>query len=385
MGLLMRTRLLWLLLAFITGCSPLRLQVAPRVRAEDWPMQGGDIGRTNVAHEVLSPPLAVAWEFDAAAGFGSAPAVTAESVAFIGTLKGELEAVRLATGKGIGGKDFGSAVTGTAALDNAMIYVPLAHDEETLIGYDLESAAPRWRARAGGIETSPLLLEGNLYVTTLEGMLRCINHRDGTILWSYELPRNVRTPIIRSSPASDGTLIFFGSDNGDLSAVGATDGVLRWTAHVGSSILGTPSVRDGIVYAGSLDSTMYAFRASDGELCWKQRLAGRIYGSQAVDSAHVYVGTAARTISCLDALTGTLRWTTPTDGVVNTAPLVSGRILYAGSLGKTLYALDTENGAVVWRFATQGRIKATPVIAQHLLLVFAEDKLVIALKEKETP
>jgi outer membrane protein assembly factor BamB len=383
MGLLMRAPIIAILLALLGGCSPLRLQVAPRVRPQDWSMQGGDLGRTNVARESLAPPLTVAWTFEAAAGFGASPAVTAESVAFIGTLKGEVEAVRLSNGRGIGGKDFGSAVTGTPALDNDMVYVPLAHDEESLIGYDYQLAVPRWRARAGGIETSPLLLGRSMYVTTLEGKLHCIDRSDGTILWSYELPRNLRTSVIRSSPASDSALIFFGSDNGDLSAVSAADGKLRWSARAGASILGTPSVRDGYVYAGSLDSTMYAFRASDGQLRWKRRLAGRIYGAQAVDGTHVYVGTAARTISCLDAATGAVRWTTPTDGVMNAAPLVSGRTLYAGSLGKTLYALDTESGAVLWQFATEGRIKTTPVIAQHLLLIFVEDRMVLALKQEE--
>lgn len=374
-----------LMVLLLSGCTVLKLQNAPHTHPADWMMFGGDIGRTNIAKEVIAPPLTVEWEYDASAGFSPYSVVAVDSIVFVGNLKGEVHAVKVSNGKGLGDKDFGSAIVGTPVIDDEMMYMVLAHDDESLQSYDLLKGVLQWRARLGDIETSPLLLDRRLYVTTLDGKLHCIDKRDGSIVWTYELPATVRTPIIHSSPSSDGDVIVFGSDNGRLYAVGVNDGTLRWTALTRASILATPSISNRMVFVGSLDSTMYAFHIATGELQWQRHLDARIFASQAVDQQSVYVGTVGRTVYCLDITTGNIVWKTSTNGAINSAPLVSGHNVYIGSIDKQLYALNRETGEIVWQYAANGRIKTMPVIAQQRLILLVEDRSVLGLKHKDIP
>jgi outer membrane protein assembly factor BamB len=374
-----------IIVLLIAGCAILKLPSAPRVQSRDWNMYGGEIGRTNVAKEILIPPLTVAWEYDASAGFSPYSAAAVDTFLFVGNLKGEVQVIKIKNGKGAGDRDFGSAILGTPVIDDEMMYVVLAHDEESMQAYNLQSAVLQWRAHVGDVETSPLLLNRKLYVTTLEGKLHCIDKSYGTLVWTYELPRNVRTPIIRSSPSSDGNIIVFGSDHGNVYAVGASDGMLRWTARTRASIVATPSVSNGTVFVGSLDSTMYALDIATGAIRWTQPLGARIFASQAVDQQHVYVGTVGRTMYCLDAATGKIIWNMPTNGIINSAPLISGNIVYVGCADKNLYAFNKETGEAVWQYTAEGRIKTMPIIISDRLILLTEDRSVIGMKQKVTP
>lgn len=360
------------------GCSYIRLQQSLSSRPTDWVMYGGNAGRLNLAHEVLQPPLSMAWEYDASAGFGPSSAVAADSFLFVGNLQGEVHAVRISDGKGAGVFDFGSAIVGTPVLDRDLLYVVLAHDEESVIAYNLRFASIKWKAKIGDVESSPLILDKRLYVTTLTGKLVCLEKNDGMIAWTYELPSHVRTRIIHSSPASDSTLIVFGCDNGSVYAVGANDGKLRWSINTRKSVVASPSISRGKVFIGSLDSTLYALDVSTGKQLWAQPLGAKIYSSQAVDHNRVYVGTVGRTIYCLDAENGTIIWKVNTNGVINSPPLISGNVVYVGCIDKVLYALQGETGDVLWQFRTEGRIKTMPIISKNYLFVLAEDRSVIA-------
>src|SRR6266850_5770837 len=93
MGLLKKSAGILLLICFLGGCSYLRLQQAPVPSRGDWTMYGGGIGRTNVAHSSVDPPLAPLWEYDASAGFGPFSGAIAGNNLFVGNLSGEVHVV----------------------------------------------------------------------------------------------------------------------------------------------------------------------------------------------------------------------------------------------------------------------------------------------------
>jgi len=374
-----------LLICLLGGCSYLRLQQIPVPSREDWTMYGGGIGRTNVAHSSVDPPLARLWEYDASAGFSPYSGAIMGNYLFVGNLSGEVHVIDIPTGRGMGKYDFGTAIVGTPVVDRGLMYLALSRTEESLVAYNLVTAKIEWRAKLGDIETSPLLMNGRLYATSLEGSLICADSRNGEIIWRFTLPINLRTRTVRSSPASDGVVVVFGCDDGDVYAVGIDDGKLRWTAKTGGSVLASPSVTLGKVFVGSLDNTFYAFDAGSGKLVWKQALDAKIYSSQAVNDHAVFVGTSGRTVFSLDAQTGRVLWRTTTNSVVNAPPLVSGSAVYIGSLDKTLYAFDTASGEILWQYKSEGRIKTMPVAAGRYLFLFAEDRSVMAFKHSSSP
>jgi outer membrane protein assembly factor BamB len=369
-----------LVVGVYAGCSPIRLQRALNVNATDWTMYGGSIGRTNSTSELIQPPLERIWEYDASAGFSPYSVAVADSLLIVANLQGEVHAVRASNGKRVGTHNFGTAIYGTPVIERTRMYVALSQEDESLVSYSLLNGKVEWSVKVGDIETAPLLLERNLFVTTIKGELVCVDKQSGDIVWTFQVPARSRTRIVHSSPASDGSVVVFGCDNGELYAVEAKNGTLKWTARTGASIVATPSIESGRVYVGSLDDSFYAFDLETGRSLWNTPLGGKIYGSQAVSTTSVYVGTAGRALFCLDASTGNIVWRASSKGPFSAAPLLAGNVLYAGCIDRTLYAFDAETGELLWQYSTPGRVKSMPIARDGMLFVLSEDRSVIAFK-----
>lgn len=385
MGFLMRPRLpdilVLLLCAGAAGCTPFNLRESVRLGDGDWTMYGGNPGRTNATSESLVPPLAVRWEYDASAGFSSFSASAAESLVFVGTLRGEVHAVRLRTGEGAGARDFGSAVVGTPVVGRQGLFVALSGDENSLAAYDLANGVMKWEAKLGDIESSPLLAGEKLYVASLGGTISCLDASTGSVLWTHALPAARRSSAVRSSPAIDGETLVVGCDDGMLYALSAADGTRRWSAKTGASIAGTPSISTGRVFVGSLDENLYAFDARDGALLWKRPLGAKIYASPAVDAHRVCIGTSDGSFAALHPETGEILWQASLNGVVSAAALIAGSVVYVPCLDKTLTAFDASTGERLWQYSAPGRIKSSPVLVRGFLVILTEDRSVIGLSE----
>ncbi|MBI3195597.1 MAG: PQQ-binding-like beta-propeller repeat protein [Ignavibacteriae bacterium] len=348
----------------------------------NWIQYGGTKERTNVSPFSLKPPFEVAWMYDAAAGFSEYSVSTADSFVFFGTLQGELHVIHLRTGKSVGSVDFDKALIGTPIVDENLMYVAIANTEEGLQAYDLARGKIVWKAKLGGIETSPLLINNKLYVTTLNGYAYCIEKNSGIVVWKFLLPLFERSAFIHSSPASDGNVLVFGCDDGSVFCLSLVDGKLLWRTETGKSIFSSPSISDGKVYVGSQDEYIYALNINDGTIAWKQNIGSKIFSSQAVDEKNVFVGTSGGEIVCLEKTSGKIIWKYIAQSAVSSAPLVSGDVVYVGSLDKNLYAFDAMNGSLLWNYTADARIKSMPVVFGNYLILLLDNRRVVALRSE---
>jgi outer membrane protein assembly factor BamB len=365
------------LLSFlIAGCGTLRLQHSIRVQEDDWTEFGGDAGHTNQSSAVLSPPLEVAWEYDASAGFGSGSPVAADSFVFVGTLSGEIHVVNVETGHRIGVLTVESAVAGAPLIDGIALIAGSATGERTLVSYDYRDGVVRWSRELGGIESSPLRFGYRLFVTTLDGILYCLDKTSGAEIWRFETKHS-----IHSSPATDGKTVVFGCDDGHLYALDLERGKVEWKFKTGRSVYATPSVFHGHVYFGSMDNTFYSLNLKDGKLAWEYRAGGKIYDTPTFSEDLVIFGATDGTLYALRWHDGSVAWRFSATSIINSSPVVSGSCVYFGSLDKKLYALDTFTGALKWEYDLKGRIKTSPIIWRNRLIVAAEDRSVFAFKQ----
>jgi len=348
-------------------------------RPDDWIMYGGETGRANQSHSVVSPPLKPVWEYDAISGISGTPLVK-DSVIIVGTLKGELHVIRLSDGEGYGFASLGSAVVGTPVLLGNYAYVASAQGKETLTCLFLRDGKREWGSQLGPIETSPLLIGEFLYVTTLDGTLISVKKADGTEFWKFETDVKDQRKPIRSSPASDGEVIVFGSDDGAIYAVDRLTGRLRWKYQTGASVFASPILIEGMCIVGSLDSVLYAVDARTGSLRWKYNTGSRIYAPASAAQNLAYIGSADGKIAAVRLDSGLEAWSFDTKSVVTSAPLIAGNILYIGTLERVLYALRCETGEKMWEYTFEGRIRVSPVIWGDMLLVSYEDRYVSALR-----
>lgn len=175
---------------------------------------------------------------------------------------------------------------------------------------------------------------------------------------------------IISSPAVSGRDVYVGSEDGNLYAMNAVNGHIKWSYGMGAEVNSSPAVANRVVYVGA-GGTLYALRAATGTLLWSYPTSG---GSPTVVNGVVYVG--ASNVSAFDAVTGTLLWTTPYGGG---SPAVADGIVYVGSGNGTMYAFAAADGALLWTHATGGAVRTTPAVANGVVYVGSGDDHLYAL------
>lgn len=187
-------------------------------------------------------------------------------------------------------------------------------------------------------------------------------------------PRDVEVsnwPMWRNDPAHSST-----------AQAGPSNFSLAWKFTTGGSVISSPSVADGILYVGSQDKNIYALGAWSGSLLWKFTTLSSVESSPAVANGKVFTGGDDGYVYCLDAYTGTMLWKTFVDGdqpytfgsfMLKSSPAVYHGRVYVGSLDGHMYALNMNTGDVDWKFKTNGPIHSSPAVVDGAVYFTSEE------------
>jgi outer membrane protein assembly factor BamB len=182
----------------------------------------------------------------------------------------------------------------------------------------------------------------------------------------------------------------WGSDPTHSSAaqVGPSNLNLAWKFATEGAVISSPTVANGMVYVGSADKNIYAIGAWSGNLIWNFTTRDAVESSPAVANGEVYTGGDDGYVYCLNAYSGALIWQTFVNGdlpftygdiVLKSSPVVSGGIVYLGSLDGNLYALDANKGNIVWQAKTNGPIECSPAVSDGAVYFTSEEPTTGAL------
>ena len=250
------------------------------------------------------------------------------------------------------------------------------------------SGAPRWSHQAGGQIWSPLTLVNNiLYYGCDDGTITALDVRSQQVRWQYETDGRVRSAV---TVAAD--VVFAASDDGFVYAIERSSGVLRWGVDVARTspprvlpaqgppydydyLQSSPVYADGMVFVGSPDGQLYAINAEAGAVRWRFRTAGKVRSTPVVLDGTVYFGSWDGHVYAIDATSGKQRWRYDTGGIVQGSPTVSAGLLYVGSRAASLFALDIHTGRLVWQhpFADGSWVESSPVVEAGVLYVGTSD------------
>jgi outer membrane protein assembly factor BamB len=387
MGLLMPRRIyhtslvaIAIVVMSVLGCGGLRLSSSVKTRELDWTSYGRVETRTNATPAVVTPPLTLLWEHDITAGIGNGSPLVVDTFVVVGNLRGELFGLNANTGKRIGWYDLGDAIQGSPIVDGNEAIVALSNTKESLVAFDLTGGKPRWRANCGDIEVSPLLHKKRIYFGTTDGRFQCVSQSNGETIWKFELPENTKRKGIRSSPATDGSSVVFGAEDGHVYALDIETGALRWRVRISAPLVAGTAILEGCAYIGDLEGNVHAIRISDGANVWSAQTGAAIYAGAAATPEVIVVGATNGTLFGFDPKSGMMVWECNLGGVVNAAAVISGSTVYVGTLKKELFAIDLKNGAILWQQSVPGRIKTAPVAVHGRLYVATDERLILAFK-----
>ncbi|TFG50622.1 MAG: PQQ-dependent dehydrogenase, methanol/ethanol family, partial [Gemmatimonadales bacterium] len=150
------------------------------------------------------------------------------------------------------------------------------------------SLRPAWIYQAtetGAMQTSPLVVDGVMYLTEFRGHVVALDARTGKVLWRYQqaLPEKLLTlgfgPTNRGVAVLDST-VFVGTADARLVALDARSGALRWSVPVADNALGyaitaAPLAFGDLVVVGisgaeaGIRGFLDAYDARTGERRWR--------------------------------------------------------------------------------------------------------------------
>jgi eukaryotic-like serine/threonine-protein kinase len=271
----------------------------------------------------------------------------------------------------------------------------------------------KWKFHAKGqIIGSAAVANGLVYIGSTGGFLYAIDTRSGTETWHFKTGGRVV-----SSPAIAGGTVFVESYDGNLYALDATNGALKWKFATGGErrfaarhlhgiepkaetmpdpfdfYLSSPAAWNGAVYFGSGDGNVYALDAATGGLKWKFATGDVVHASPAIADGTLFIGSWDSYFYALDATTGALKWRFKTGndpqihnqvGIQSSAAIADGRI-YFGCRDSHLYALEEASGKMLWSLDTKGSwIITSPAVENGKVYAATSDSAKFLIVDAKT-
>jgi alcohol dehydrogenase (cytochrome c) len=214
------------------------------------------------------------------------------------------------------------------------------------------------------VETSPIVVDGTMFITTPPNTVEAIDAATGRVLWSYrrDLSRDTRGCCgrVNRGVAILGGMIYYGSVDAHLIALDARTGTVRWDVamadpKLGYSSTGAPlAVKDKIIagMAGGEYGTrgfIDGYDAKTGKRLWRFYTipAKGEPGNETWEGDSWKTGAATTWVTgAYDPESNTVYWGTGNPGPDWNGDMRKGDNLYSDCL----VALDPDTGAKKWHF-----------------------------------
>lgn len=241
----------------------------------------------------------------------------------------------------------------------------------------------------GGAASDPL--GGRVYVGSSFGILWALG-AEGEELYRYETGLGMESPPL-VDPARD--VLFLAFDTGEVHALSAGQGKLRWKADLGSPVTAPMVLSSDAVYVVTDDGSVAALGRKDGSVLWRYRrpaTSGFKIAGQAgmlLQDGRVVTGFSDGVIASLDAGDGHKHWQVDTSldvlgddrtrfPDVDTTPVYRDGMIYAASFSGGLYVLDADRGVVERRVSELTGVTGL-VAGEHALVASSGDLGVVCL------
>ena len=285
------------------------------------------------------------------------------------------------------GKIFSSPV-----VYDGVLYI--GSEDGNLYAIDEKTGKTHWKFKTGGaVHSSPAVFKNTVYIGSFDGYYYAIDTKTGRVKWKFKTGGEkwfgeigylgfkpvdqymddlwdffLSSPVI--NPDDKNPRIFFGSSDGNVYALNANTGELKWKFEAKGSIHCSPVLYKNTLYIGSWDANMYAIDAETGKMRWKFE-TGTQLGFKGIESTvvaandMVYFGARDPFIFALHAETGKLVWKyDAANSWIISSAVVANDVLYVGTSDTfELLALDAKNGKELYKFKTSGYVYSSPAIA----------------------
>jgi outer membrane protein assembly factor BamB len=362
---------------------PVKIRAAPEGRAcRDWSdVRGGPLRRGRSFCPGLRRQPVVRWQFDTGAAVIAAPIALGQWV-YVGSTNGRLFALHRRTGKPRWTFEAGSPIRAAVALQGRTLLLGTADGQLRCL--DAHTGHVRWTYQSNHrIDQPPVVYGHTALVSTGDGTLTALDTRTGVYRWQF-VTASAWHPSqkggytlagIGGPPARAGDTIYFGSLGGQVHALIAANGQLRWGIQTGWAVRSAPVVTPKGLWVSDASGYLHGLSQVNGA-----RTQGihswydKDISAPALGDGILYLATR----SALLALTpsGLVRWRhklpwglskLPRDE--HPAPVLAGQVVYLNDRFGRLWAVDAKTGRLLWqRLAARGAFSAPAPLPEGLLV-----------------
>lgn len=268
-----------------------------------------------------------------------------------------------------------------------------------------------WRLETGyEFFSSPVLLDGVLYVGCNDARFRAVDALTGEVLWSF--------PVVcglSGGASGDGSTLWFGGQDGVVYCLDRETGAKVWSTGLGYHVFSDAALfADTLVLAGTSMGGVAALDAETGRLVWEGSMNGLVLGPAVLDTTAVFVtesgemtafdpsgreiwsrefasqpsppticgsmvfaGFSSGKVLALGLVDGATLWETQLPRVegrtVVSRPVSAGSALLAGTCDGRLVCLDMDTGALSWEASFENWMQVPPAVCDTLVYASCDD------------
>jgi outer membrane protein assembly factor BamB len=289
------------------------------------------------------------------------------------------------------GKVFSSPI-----VQNGIVYI--GSEDGNFYAIDEKSGNLKWKFKTNGaVHSSSSIYNDIVYFGSFDGHYYAVNAKTGKEIWRFKTKGEhwysevgmwgmkpsdllmadlwdfyLSTPVIYLDNKSP--LAIFGSSDGNLYAVDAKNGTLKWNFQTKAAIHSTPVLDKSTLYLGGWDGIFYALDCKTGKEKWKFSTEIKtgftgIQASAAVSNGIVYFGARDPYFFALDTETGKLIWKYNAENswILSSAVIKDNTVYVGTSDTYALLALDAKTGKEKYRFKGNGHVYSSPAIAGNTI------------------
>ena len=259
-----------------------------------------------------------------------------------------------------------------------------------------------WQAQISGssplrrLAAAPVVGGGKLFVMDTLGVLRAFNADTGKELWSktFDLPAETAS-VFGGGAAFDDGIVYVTTGLGEVAAIDADKGTVKWRVKPLGPLRGSPTVGYGSVFVVTQDNQIAALNIADGTTQWNESgsLAQTgVFGMAvpAVGQGTIVAGYSSGELVAYRYENGRQLWTdalartsiatsvsTLTD--IDADPIIDHGRVYALGQGGRMAAYELVTGQRVWELNLAG-ISTPAVAGEWIFTLTDEDKLLCITK-----